>query len=204
MSTADTCEPDVQTAQPEEEDMLLAAVIEDANQSDIDLVPLDEDGQSLALASNEAAETITGGDPYFQDAGGDWIGYTKLGGTCDPIVTVCNQVATPIQAAVTAAPVGAIIYIEKDTYNEDVTINKALTLAGLWQGNTDYTDRPTINGTVTIDAAAIGVWLHGLIINASGNAYGVVVNGDDTTISNSTIENAGGRHCRCQRGQYHR
>jgi hypothetical protein len=168
---------------------IISEIFSDAAEQDIAVVAVAEDGEALPLVTVEATETIVGGDPYFQDAAGEWIGYTKLGGTCDPIVTTCNQVANPVQSAVNVAPAGATVYVEKDTYTENVTINTSLTLAGLWQGNENPADRPTIEGTITINA--INVWLHGLVVDATGNAFGIIVNADNATISNSQIENAG-------------
>jgi len=180
-----------ETTDDEALEEIVGEIIADAADADVSLVPLDQDGEALPLASQEAVETLVNADPYFQDANGNWVGYTKPGGVCDSIVTTCIQVANPVQAAVTAAPAGATVYVEKDTYAENVTINKALTLAGLWQGNEDYANRPTIKGTLTITAAASNVWLHGLIIDAANKVNGLIIRGDNVTVTNSEIKNAG-------------
>ncbi len=173
-----------------EEEIDLGETVDAARGKNVDLVPLDENGEALPLATIEAGETITGGDPYYDDGTGTWIGYTGIGDTCAAIVDVCNQVATPIQAAVDNAPAGSTIYVEQDTYTEDVVINKTLTLAGLWQGNEDPANRPTLEGSVTI--SALDVWLNGFIIDATGRANGVMITGDGAIVSNSDISGATG------------
>ena len=65
-------------------------------------VLVDESGEEIPLASQEAAEALTGGDPWFlaNDGSGDVIGYTSLFGSCAPLVTICIEVAYPVQAAI--------------------------------------------------------------------------------------------------------
>jgi hypothetical protein len=166
----------------------ISEILAAAEEADVELIPVGDEDEIVAMGSNEAAEILSGGDPYFQDAGGSWIGYTSLGGTCAAIVTTCNQVATPVQAAINAAPTGATIYVEQDTYTEDIVISKKLTLAGLWVGNEDFADRPTLQGSVTI--LADEVHLSGWIIDASGKSYGIVIQGDYVRVDNSQILNA--------------
>ncbi|MBI9051574.1 MAG: right-handed parallel beta-helix repeat-containing protein [Anaerolineaceae bacterium] len=168
----------------------ISEILAAADEADVELIPLNEEDEITPMGSNEAAEILSGGDPYFEDASGNWIGYTSLTGTCPAIVTTCNQVAAPVQAAIDAAPVNAYIYVEKDTYVEDIIINKSLTLTGLWQGNEDFADRPTLQGSVTITADY--VYFENWIVDATGKTYGIEVQGDGVMIDNSHVMNATG------------
>ena len=148
----------------------------------IEVVVLDEQGEPVPLASQEAAEIMAVPDPQFCPTGalpGD--------GTCSPI-------RTTIQAAVDdakAAGVAGTVYIQSGTYNETVTIadfTSALTLQGVL-GLTPYTelsdpaDRPVINGQILlvdgpdnepgIDSAnTANITLADLIINDNDNGRG--------------------------------
>jgi hypothetical protein len=170
-------------ADPEISELLNAA-----EEAGVELIPLNEEDEISPLGSNDAVEIFSSGDPYFQDPSGNWIGYTGLGGTCPAIVTTCNQVATPIQAAIDAAQVNATIYVEQDTYVQDIVINKSLTLTGLWQGNEDYADRPTLQGSVliTADNVAFQNW----VVDAIGKSYGIEIQGNDVMINSSLVSNA--------------
>ena len=66
------------------------------------LVLVDASGTEVPLASDQAEEAITSGDPWFlaNDGSGEVIGYTSLAGTCAPLVTICYQVANPVQASI--------------------------------------------------------------------------------------------------------
>ena len=67
-------------------------------------VLVDESGDEIPLASQQAAEALTGGDPWFManDGSGEVIGYTSLFGSCSPLVSAinCIQVSNPVQAAI--------------------------------------------------------------------------------------------------------
>ena len=100
------------------------------------LMLLDENGNPISLASQQAADVLSSSDPLFWN-GTQWIGYVITGGSCPSGVDVCNKVENPFQAAVNAAPANTTIYVGgsavaatdktkyKDYsgyYNEDVTI----------------------------------------------------------------------------------
>ena len=53
-------------------------------------VLVDESGDEIPLASQQAAEALTGGDPWFManDGSGEVIGYTSLFGSCSPLVII--------------------------------------------------------------------------------------------------------------------
>jgi hypothetical protein len=91
-----------------------------------DLVVVDSNGNALPLVSADAASALTSADPYFFD-GTDYIGFTS-GASCPAIVTVCNTgTSTPIQDAVDAFGASGTatgnIYVEADTYTENVVID---------------------------------------------------------------------------------
>lgn len=104
-----------------------------------DLVILDENGNPMPLASQQAEDTLSSSDPLFWD-GSQWVGYVKTGGSCPVGVDVCNQVSNPFQAAVDNAPANTTIYVGGSAiaatdstnyntysgyYNEDVAINES-------------------------------------------------------------------------------
>jgi hypothetical protein len=146
---------------------------------DIEIVVLDEQGEAVPLASQEAAEILAVPDPQFCPTG-------VLPG--DP---TCGPIRTTIQAAVDdakAAGVAGTVYIQSGTYNETVTIadfTNALTLQGV-VGLTPYTvltdpaDRPVVDGRILIqdgtDFGNVGntanITLADLIINDSNTSFG--------------------------------
>ena len=119
------------TVEPEEED--LAEIIEVLN--DADLVVVDESGDCIPLASEEAAQTLTeDSDPfYFDSALSAWVGYSETG-VCAARVNPanCYTTSTPVQDAVNGAiAAGAVdIYIVtgvSKSFNEDLTLTAAAT-----------------------------------------------------------------------------
>lgn len=107
------------------EEQPLIEVVEALDENGIVLV--DSQGEAIPLASEDTAEILgSARDPWFVDSDGSVIGYTTLSGTCAAVVTTCNQVSTPLQAAITAAPVEAVITID-GTCSKQVIIDKDLT-----------------------------------------------------------------------------
>jgi hypothetical protein len=139
----------------EEEAASVAEVLEQLP-ADTTLVVLDENGETLTLASDAAAQVLASPDPYF------WVGSVYYGFTatdCNPGVPGDQACSNPIQAAVdylstilVATPDGGTIYVESGTYDEDVTINGGawglppgdLSLRGAGSGST------TINGSLLV------------------------------------------------------
>jgi len=148
----------------------------------VEVVVLDEEGNPVPLASQEAAEILAVPDPQFCPTG-------VLPG--DPS---CSPIRTTIQAAVDdakAAGVAGTVYIQSGTYNETVTIadfTTELTLQGVlslasYTVLTDLADRPVINGRILlvdgpdnepgIDSAnRANITLADLIINDSNTSFG--------------------------------
>ena len=146
---------------------------------DIDLVVLNENGDAVPLASQEAVEILVLPDPQFCPTG-------FLPGAAE-----CGSIRTTIQAAVNdgkAAGVAGTVYIQSGTFNEIVTIADfayALTLQGVFSlapytALTDPANRPVINGRILIqdgtDSGTTGntanITLIDLIINNSDTTTG--------------------------------
>jgi Right handed beta helix region len=148
----------------------------------IELVLLDEQGETVSLASQEAAEIMAVPDPQFCPTG------------VLPGDATCSPIRTTIQAAVDdakAAGVAGTVYVQSGTYNETVTIadfTNALTLQGVlglapYSALTDPADRPVINGRILlvdgpdnepgIDSAnRANITLADLIINDNNTSSG--------------------------------
>ncbi|GEM_PF-493301 len=101
------------------------------------------------------------------------------------IITVCASGCnyTSIQAAIDAACPGDTIEVQSGTYNENVVVNKTLTLRGLDTGGgmpvvdaggsgsviTLSTDRCTLEGFVATNGAEAGIWVTSNDNTISGN-----------------------------------
>ncbi len=150
--------------------------------NDAGAVLLDENGNSVPLVSQQAADALVNGDPYFNDGAGHIVGYTTTSGTCDASVTpgFCHQTNTPLQDAISAAPSGATISIESGVYNENVVIAKQVILTGLGAGAT--VNSFTLNsgadttGSINIFAPVVNV-----------NAGAIVQNGVDLAAVGGTV-----------------
>ncbi len=110
-----------------------------------------------------------------------------------------NGSYTSIQAAVDAASAGDTIIVAAGTYNETVTVDKAVTIVGANHGIDGTGARgpeSIVNGQVTVTAAAGSVVVDGLYVqNSSSNAVhqdGIAVTGAaDVTVENSVIHSTG-------------
>ena len=146
----------------------------------VDVIVLDEQGEPLPLASQEAAEIMALPDPQFCPTG------------ALPGDATCRPVRTTIQAAINdakAAGVAGTVYVQSGTYNETtITIadfSTALTIQGVaglspYSVLTNPADRPVINGRILIqdgnDFGNVGntanITLADLIINDSNTSFG--------------------------------
>ena len=145
----------------------------------IEIVVLDEQGEPVPLASQEATEILAVPDPQFCPTGalpGD--------GTCSPIRTTIQEAVNDAKAA----GVGGTVYIQSGTYNETITIadfSTALTLQGVlglnpYSALTDPANRPVVNGRILIqdgtDFGNVGntanITLADLIINDNNTSFG--------------------------------
>jgi hypothetical protein len=168
--------------------------------NDAGAVIVDENGNSVPLGSQQAAEILGNSDPYFFD-GTNTVGFTTIGGICAPVVTAghCNHSNTPLQDAITAAPNGATVYVEPGEYNESPNITKSLTLQST--GGSDVTKinlqtGPTYLGSMTIGGTGSNVTINGFTITGfdavgSGLASSNIFLGTDlgnVNISNNRIQ----------------
>src|SRR5215216_5857789 len=136
-----------------------------------DLVLLDENGQSVPLASNEAAQALTAPDPIGCPPGVKPIAWGGTG-------VGCTSSYTSIQAAINDPLVvsGWTVYIEAGTYNEQITIQSTkanltlygdpgnLTLAGVGPNAPILDGSLWASGDIGITVFAEGFTLRGLII----------------------------------------
>ncbi len=205
-----TVEAPSPTAIPEAD---LPAVIGNAVQtaSDTGIILADMTGDPLNMGSQDAAQAIAEGDPYFT-SGGTLYSFTF--GDCDPVTPGAQPCGNPIQAALDfsvtnppdsiLAPDGQIrqtIFVEPGTYAAEITINTpGITLWGN-PGNRFVAgadpSAPVLDGsslagiTTAITINAEGFTLIGFIIqNYTTAIYQPVILGTlDITISNNTIRN---------------
>jgi putative surface-exposed virulence protein len=93
-------------------------------ENDIELVA--QSGEPVAMASRSSSDLVVTGDPYFT-VGSVTYRFMKPGG-CG-ILTNCYESTTPIQDALdfmstnSLTPTDRKLYIEADTYNEDVWVD---------------------------------------------------------------------------------
>jgi len=109
------------------------AILEETVQSLIenDQVLVNEDGETIPLGSQEAADVITSDDPWYYDTRDHKTYGYSTSGSCPNFVNVCTKTSTPFSTAVSNAPSGATIYVEGSSsgsgtrYDEDVIVNTA-------------------------------------------------------------------------------
>jgi len=153
--------------------------IQDLADEDIGLA--DGEGQALDMASEETAESISSGDPYFTVGTslyrflpgiGACFGYTDW-------VYCADGLANPIQAAFDyistngTIPSDRKVYVESGTYTGNVTVNGANPSSGTLNGliGVDGSALTTINGNVEISNLAGGFTLSGFTINGGINVH---------------------------------
>jgi hypothetical protein len=174
-----------------EEAAAVAEVLEQLPE-DTELVVLDEGGEALPLATEEAAEVLAAPDPYFT-VGGTLYQFTAA--DCDPDTAGDQGCSTPIQAAIDylagldATPDDGTIYVEAGTYNEGISIDGGwwsslgdLWLMGAGSGST------MVNGYLKVDNVTNAFTVQGFTftgyvgLESEGDVgmYDVVVDGANT------------------------
>ncbi len=136
------------SAESEQED--LGELVQVLNEGNVEVVS--DEGESLPLASEEAAAILASTDPFFWN-GAQWVGFTQDGTGC-PANVVCNASATPFQEAVTQAGAGNTVYVASGNYAEDVIINNADQSLVAFQ---DVTVPDASLPTITIDSSGFAV-----------------------------------------------
>ena len=195
-----------ETAELEAESEDLAEIVDVLNEQNVQVVG--EDGQPLALASEEAAEILTDMDPFFWN-GSEWIGYTVSGSGCPANVT-CNASPTPFQAAVTAAGSGTTIYVASGNYAEDVVINTpdlsfvafhSITVDASSNSPTLYNSGYAVVDQITLNVdfgTTAGVYADYVVVNEPGETGGrlddalALVDHDGRIEADVVIYNSGG------------
>lgn len=151
--------------------------------AEYDITILNEEGESIDMASQNSLETITSADPWWM-VGAVKYAYIKTGGTCPTDTTLgvtCFESATPISSALTymdfnnLVPTNGILHVEPDSYSESININGAgSNLANLKGLVSDGSSANTeINGDVYISNTLFGFTLSGFTINGKVNFNGV-------------------------------
>ncbi len=188
-------EAPTEVAEPTEEPVVtetpVEEVVEDLSEiveilAEEEIVLVDGSGEPLALATTEAEETLATNDPWFVDpadlTGLSVIAYQEscLGWVAPAPYTggTCIEDSKPIQAAINAAPVGAIVHLEAaTTFEEMIEINKPLTLVGgtntVLQAPDEFGDSPSYSN---------GNRYHGLIY---------IHDTDNVTITNLILDGGG-------------
>lgn len=140
-------------------------------------VLVDAEGAPLALASEEAAELLANPDPWYVDGGVTHRFLADCTGQPVDALNTCTVSSTPIQAAINAAPAGAEIHVEAGVFNEQLVIDKSVSLVGS-------------TGAV-IKAPSV------LVNDADGTKSIIVVTGATTSasISGFTIQGPGPTAC---------
>lgn len=169
-----------------------------ASLAEEDVTLVDENGETLDLASESSQETISSADPWWIVNGVKYA-YVKTGGTCPADADYCYESDTPISSALEymdtndLVPSDGILHVESDSYTEDVTVDGSsgngnlASLKGIVsEGSSSDT---TITGTVTISNTTSGFTLSGFTI------VGSLVASDNTgtlTLEDVTVESSTG------------
>ena len=169
-------EPAVETA-PAEDTESVAEVV--AVLDTTDSVLLDENGEAIPLASEEAAEILAVSDPYVVRAGVTHRFLSECTGQPVDALNTCTVSSTPIQAAVTFAVAGETVVLEAGTFYENIIIDEGITLQGAGQGNT-FIYPATSNPNPCANSSLCG--------SATAASNIIVVQADNVTIHDMTLD----------------
>ncbi len=153
-----------------------------------DVVLVSDSGEEIPLASQEAAQVLSQGDPWFManDGSGDVIGYTYLFGSCAPVVTVCIEVAYPVQAAIDdPRSTGQDITIDGNYYEQITIVNKNVNLIGASTGGGLFASGPLF---YNFTSGVMDVFSLIYIENSTVNIQGLTINGSGGLVNNSGID----------------
>lgn len=161
--------------------------------SESDSVLVDTEGNPLSMASQETADILQNGDPWFDAGGGVIVGYVSSG-SCPSYVTECHVVSSPIQAAIDdARSTDNTIHIEAGIFTEQVTISKSVTLTGSGSSLTTIQAPSTLTSDflgkksiITISGSGVTAEISGLTVSGPGPTgcgsinYGIFVSNGAT------------------------
>ncbi len=130
---------------PPIEDATPPVDVPDLSPAGVEILVVDNNGEPLPLASEEAAMVLLAPDPYLTSAG---VLYTFTADDCEPLVAGMQGCPNPIQSAVNFvasgyAPDDGTIYVEDGTFNEFVSID----------GN-DYTGPISLNMITSLNGSS--------------------------------------------------
>ena len=100
-----------------------------------------------------------------------------------------------IASAVSHASQGDVIFVKSGIYNENIQVNKSLTLEGQDSQNTIIIGDGGPNEPAVITLAAAGIKVSGFTIESANssiraqNALGINIQGDDCTVNNNIFQN---------------
>ncbi len=167
----------------------LTPVLEEAADAGVTLV--DETGEPLALATEDAAEALAGGDPWYKV--GTTTYYFKFPGGCGATPN-CQESPTPIELALTninntgVLPSDGFIYVEAGTYTDSVLVN-ASAPGSIYKGlkgfiGTVVNGVPTavLNHRFNINSVESGFTIKGFEINYNINTAGIYIVNSKGTI----------------------
>ena len=164
------------------EDVDLSAVVEALEVASVVIV--DEAGNEVPLASQDAAEILLVPDPYIERGGVNYRFMSDCSAYPDSPTSVCTVSATPIQAALAFSLNGETIKIDQGHYNEDVIVNKNVIFSGLGTGATARSI--TLNSV--IGSATSGFTAALVVVNAGAK----IADGIKLVSENGTVEVAAG------------
>jgi len=100
-----------------------------------------------------------------------------------------GQIYSTIQAAINDANESDTVYVHSDTYNENIVINKTITITGEGSGSTSIQG----GGDHSITVTASNVMISGFTIKSDGGSFACVYLNSVTNceISNNIIKNGG-------------
>ncbi len=139
--------------------------LEQAEQQQVEVVLLNEDGAVVTLDDPAAAEILAYPDPYIIRGG---ITYAFTAADCDPVTDGAQPCSNPIQKAIDFALPGEEVVVEAGTYTEQLVITKNLVLRAA--------------GTVILQSPDL------LAVNYSNNKSIIYVEGADVTIDGFIID----------------
>ena len=166
-----------------------------------DITLVDENSETVDMASQESLETISGADPWWL-VGRTKYAFVKTPSACPEGTTLdntCFVSSTPISEALTymdannLVPSNGILYVEADSYTEDITVDGSngngylAKLKGIVSEGTS--SDTTITGNVSVSNTTRGFKLSGFSITGSLSFDGNI---GTITLKDVVVESSGG------------